>query len=340
MSASEAELAAALEVAKDQEGADDSGEEVVDRGDSLEPTDKNVEEDTGDEVEETTDTTASDEEADDEETDADADEDTSEDEVPAGKTVPWSRFRSQNLQLREAQQKLAEAEAALEANKTAPEPKTEDKPAARDFDAEAAEAEAKMAAALEDNDATAVLAANRELLAIERARNDMRFEELRNEDKNTQTLLADRAFNEALDLVEAELPQIDPNSDEFDAIKQTLVQDLVRSYEQQGYASDDALLKAAAMAFPESEFGQNLLNTASKETKPAATKKSAPKARSIKDKLEAAKSTPPNINKAGGASSDKAGMTSEVNVADLSDEEFAALPEHTKARLRGDTVAA
>jgi hypothetical protein len=339
MSAVESEVVAEVEA--------DAEAEAVDRGDVIadSATEAEAVEDRGDTVAEAEVAEAEAEVVEAEAEVAEAETEVAEaeaSEAPSGQTVPWSRFRSQNLRLREAERKLAEAQEKLDSQTAAtPEPAKEAVATeARDFDAEITTAEEQLAAALEDNDTTKVLEATRAIRAIERAQYNQRFEELSKADQTTQAQLADRAFEEALDSVERELPQIDPNSEQFDQIKQTLVQDLVRSYEAQGYASEDALLKAAAMAFPESEFGRSLLGLESAEKEEVAETKAPAPPRKLADKVAAAASTPPNINKAGGASSDKAGLTSEVDVAQLSDEEFDALPERTRARMRGDTVAA
>jgi hypothetical protein len=61
------------------------------------------------------------------------------------------------------------------------------------------------------------------------------------------------------------------------------------------------------------------------------------KTEAVAKNLEAAKKQPSNM-KESGIDSDKAGITSDVDAAKLSTEEFDALPEATKARMRGDTV--
>ncbi len=61
------------------------------------------------------------------------------------------------------------------------------------------------------------------------------------------------------------------------------------------------------------------------------------KTEAVAKNLETVKKQPANM-KESGIDSDKAGITSDVDAAKLSTEEFDALPEATKARMRGDTV--
>lgn len=57
----------------------------------------------------------------------------------------------------------------------------------------------------------------------------------------------------------------------------------------------------------------------------------------IEKNLETIKKQPPDMSDAG-LDSDKAGMTKDIDVSKLSSAEFAALPEATKSRLRGDMI--
>ena len=74
------------------------------------------------------------------------------------------------------------------------------------------------------------------------------------------------------------------------------------------------------------------LKKASKDTKDTSRKEAA-----VAKNLDAAGKQPANTKDAG-MDSDKAGITSEVDPAKLSTEEFDALPESTKARIRGDEL--
>jgi hypothetical protein len=66
--------------------------------------------------------------------------------------------------------------------------------------------------------------------------------------------------------------------------------------------------------------------------------KAATKRTRVKENIKDAKKQPPDLSDAG-ADSDKSGKKSEdVDVTKLSTDEFDALPETTKKRLRGDFV--
>lgn len=260
---------------------------------------------------------------------------------PTGQTIPFSRFRAQNLRLREAEKRAEDLAKQLkdmtdkQAEVTTPEPAKKEE--VRDFDAEVAEAEKKLEGALADNDTAAILAAQREIRAIERAQYQQALEDVRATTVQTQSVLADKAFEDTLSLIESEFPELDPGSDSHDPIKQTLVQDLLRSYEGQGMSSEDGLLRAVAMAYPQSDLAKELFGTRG-APKQEAAKPAPAKPRGVAEKLAAAGKLPPDLTAVGGENSDAAGMKSDIDVTKLSDEEYAALPRETLARLRGDVL--
>lgn len=303
---------------------------VEDRGDDVAPPAKEPEKDSEEVAEQKT-----------EEVAEKAEEAQEEEEPTSGQTIPFSRFRAQNLRLREAEKRAAELADQLKemTDKQAasvPEPMSQTD--VRDFDAEIAAAEKAMEAALTDNDTAAVLAAQREIRAVERAQYQHELEAVKAATAQTQSVLAEKAFDDTLSLIESEFPELDPTSSTHNPIKMALVQDLLRSYEGQGMASEDGLLRAVAMAYPDSELAGELLGTQSKEKKVAATEAKSATPRGVAAKLAAAKNLPPDLNAVGGENSDTAGMKSEIDVTKLSDEEFAALPSETRARLRGDLL--
>jgi len=260
-----------------------------------------------------------------------------EEEPTSGMTVPLSRFKAQNLRLREMEKELEELRAAQQ--KAAPQTKPDEKEVPRDFDQELEAAEAKLEAALKDNDAAAIMAANREIRAVERAQHKAELDALRQTDQETQNQLADRAFEETLSLIESSFPELDPTSSTHNPLKTQLVQDLLRSYEGQGMSSDDALLRATAMAYPESDLAKDLLGAQERKQAQDAQQTETGK-RGLKEKLDAASRTPPNLNQAGGENSDRAGVQGELDPTKLTDEELDKLPPEVLKRLRGDTIAA
>jgi hypothetical protein len=134
--------------------------------------------------------------------------------------------------------------------------------------------------------------------------------------------------------IEASYPILDENSQEFNADLQKEVIDLRDAFMVQGYEAADALKKATnytlAAQAPEA------LNIQDPETKVEDKKVTAiaekKKRATVKKKLDAAESQPPELQGEGNAERGEA--TLDVN--NLSEDEFNALPDETLRRLRGD----
>ena len=134
--------------------------------------------------------------------------------------------------------------------------------------------------------------------------------------------------------LEVSYPILDENSQEFNADIQKEVIELRDAFVVQGYEAADALKKAAtytlaaqapeALSTPEPEAEvEDKKVTAITEKKKRAT---------VKKKLDAAESQPPELQGEGNAERGEA--TLDVN--NLSEDEFNALPDETLRRLRGD----
>lgn len=141
-----------------------------------------------------------------------------------------------------------------------------------------------------------------------------------------------------IDRLTAEYPQLDTASDDFDQELTDDVLDKQRGYiERDRMSPSKALLKAAQYvmarfrpAAAEDVEGKNGLNAAERggDRKQAAVKKN----------IDAASRQPASTKRAG-ADSDKFGQTGAVPAAtDMTFEEFSALPDSTKAKMRGDFV--
>jgi len=134
--------------------------------------------------------------------------------------------------------------------------------------------------------------------------------------------------------LEVSYPILDENSQEFNADIQKEVIELRDAFVVQGYDAADALKKAAtytlAVQAPEA------LNPVEPETKVEDKKVTAitekKKRATVKKKLEAADSQPPELQGEGNAERGEAA----VDITKLSEDEFNALPEETLRRLRGD----
>lgn len=142
----------------------------------------------------------------------------------------------------------------------------------------------------------------------------------------------------AIERLEAAYPQLNEKSDEFDQTLTEMVLSSQRTYiERDRMAPADALVKAAATVM---EKFKTALPAAAADEKGLQAAKDAAKERTeaqVKANLDAAAKTPAALKDAG-KDSDKSGLTEKVDVKKLTDEEFRALPDATKARLRGDLL--
>lgn len=142
----------------------------------------------------------------------------------------------------------------------------------------------------------------------------------------------------AIERLEAAYPQLNEKSDEFDQTLTEMVLSSQRTYiERDRMAPADALVKAAATVM---EKFKTALPAAAADEKGLQAAKDAAKERTeaqVKANLDAAAKTPAALKDAG-KDSDKSGLTEKVDVKKLTDEEFRALPDATKARLRGDML--
>jgi hypothetical protein len=140
----------------------------------------------------------------------------------------------------------------------------------------------------------------------------------------------------AIENIETNYPSLDQNSDEFDQDITDDVLDKQRGYmERERLSPSKALLKAV-------KYVMSLRAPAEKEEPSkglsAAAKGVDRKTAAVAKNLDAAKRQPAS-NKTLGADSDKFGQNSPIPSADeMSYDEFAALPESVKARMRGDLV--
>ena len=129
------------------------------------------------------------------------------------------------------------------------------------------------------------------------------------------------AYNAAVDFIEAKVPELDPNSDDFDEDLMEDIQAVTRGYEERGMRPVDALKKALKVVLQRDVFA------------PEDMRKKAvlPKKTDVKKNIDAAKRQPPDSQE--GAPPEK---SQKLDVSKLTDEEFEKLPEQTKRRLRGD----
>lgn len=130
-----------------------------------------------------------------------------------------------------------------------------------------------------------------------------------------------------LETVFTEFPQLDTDSDQFDEDLNSEAVVFQQAYINQGYSPAEAVRRAANAAIR--VVRPELLSP--KEVKPTAK----PRKTNIKGNIEASNAQPPKMNQgeSGGKSSSEM-----IDINKLTDEEFDALPEATRARMRGDLV--
>lgn len=159
--------------------------------------------------------------------------------------------------------------------------------------------------------------------------------EQRTAQRTTQILESERV---ALAVAQAEsaYPQLNPESSEFDEqIVNFVLAEQQRLIKTQGFTPSVALKRAAdgvmerfvPVEKPAAEDPKGLGKAAAADRK----------AEAVSRNVAASKAQPPSLTVAG-MDSDKAGATSLPDPTKMSQEEFAALPESVKARMRGDDL--
>lgn len=192
------------------------------------------------------------------------------------------------------------------------------------------ELEAKHKAALDDGKSDAATALLREIRIRERQISDLRSEF---KSEQARLLAVEQVKVDLLvSRLEEQFPQINPESDEYDQEVVDEVLFLRQSFEAKGLPSSEALSRAmkyvfvAAPAKPEESEKKGLAAGGAGGDR---------KVKAVGKTVDAMKRTPPSTSLAG-ADTDKKGGAPETNVQQMTDEEFEALPESTKARMRGD----
>lgn len=140
-------------------------------------------------------------------------------------------------------------------------------------------------------------------------------------------------FNALLDVAEAMIPAVNPESAEYSQDKTSALEAMVIGYERQGLSPSDALTRAVNAMFDVDLTKPRAKSEAA--APPAPKAKPEPKKPDAKKAVETAAKQPPAADGMGVNKDD-----SKLRIADLSDEEFDKLPEATKARYRGDSLAA
>ena len=295
-----------------EEGPEEVAEEVVA---------EDEEEETA--TEESEEIVSEDEQSTEEETIPDAE--LEEEQVPEEKTakkpmVPKARLDEVLAKQKALQKQLDEINAANE--------KAEDAPEEYDFDAKEVEYQNMVL----DGETEKAVALRREIRKAERATLEY---EMRQE--MSQTVNQDRqmtALQQAANAMEDAYPVFNRESDDYNEDITNEVVELRDAFMMKGYEAVDALSKAVKYVVKDHDLDQAQESAPSLAGKAQKTDELAKKRAQVSSKLKAADAQPPELP---GESSAHHGERA-LDLSTMTEEEFAALPEATLKRLRGDIL--
>ena len=153
----------------------------------------------------------------------------------------------------------------------------------------------------------------------------------------SQTVNQDRqmtALQQAANAMEDAYPVFDSNSEVFDQDMTNEVVELRDAFIMKGYEAVDALSKAVKYVVKDHDLDQAQESAPSLAGKAQKTDEVAKKRAEVSKKLRAAEAQPPELP---GESSSNHGEKG-IDLSTLTEDEFAALPEATLKRLRGDII--
>ena len=240
-----------------------------------------------------------------------------EPEPPKSPMVPKSRLdevlaknKKMQKQLEDIQQKEAEAQAEA--------PK---------YDFEAKEVEYQEA--ILDGDSAKAASIRQDIRSAEREQT--MFEVKQEMGQSIQFSQAEQDLAVKAQEIEQTFAVLNENSESFDRDLAGEVRDLRDAFMTQGFTPADSLAKATeyTLAAKHPEMLQGAPGKKAQQNKAVAEKRQKT---TVQKKLAASKSQPPSMKGEGTAK--RGDIVPDVNV--LSDDEFAALPEETLRRIRGD----
>ena len=144
-----------------------------------------------------------------------------------------------------------------------------------------------------------------------------------------------RRFDALLTVMEARIPELNPDSEDFSQESVQDLEDLVVGYERSGMTASAALVRAVNRLF-KVDLTKKAAPTPKKEDEVGGDgkgKKPAPKKGDLKKSADASRKQPPDSSRHGSDQDNQ-----KIDIAKLNDAEFAALPESVKAKYRGDDV--
>ena len=242
-------------------------------------------------------------------------------EKPAKKTmVPKARLDEVLAKQKALQKQLDEINAANEKSAEAPD--------AYDFDAKEVEYQNMVL----DGETDKAVALRREIRKAEREQLEFEMRQEMN-----QTVTQDRqmtALQQAANAMEDAYPIFDRNSEAYNEDVTNEVVELRDAFMMKGYEAVDALSKAVKYVVKDHDLDQTQESAPSLAGQAQKTDEVARKRAQVTRKLRVADSQPPELP---GESSSNHGEKG-VDLSTLTEDEFAALPEATLKRLRGDIL--
>lgn len=267
-------------------------------------------------------------------------EDEPEDEKPRGKDgkfeakIPKSRFDEAVGKERDAREAAERRAAELERQLKAGEQAAVRTVEIEKVESEIAAMEEKHAELITDGKAKEAAAVMKEIRMAERQIARAEADAAANQ-RITQTMEKQK-FDTVVARIEADNPEFNPESEHYDSDLVELVltkqNSLIRSQGLTPSAAMDMAAKEVATRF--------LTKQEAKEEAKGLAKANAGEDRKqeqVKKNLDTQKRQPASL-KESGIDSDKLGKTSEMDVSTMTVDEINALPEATRARLRGDFV--
>lgn len=268
-----------------------------------------------------------DEELDEDEEDASEEEATDdeedEDSGAKSKAVPYKRFRQVNQARRDAEQKLAEVEERLASQKRDDLNNTEKSQAKQLSDRiDNLYVEVEKARATGEYESAAKL--QRELdglknkISVAQSRFLAREESVRAANEN--------AYDATVTQLETVEPRLDPDHDDFDRSLTQKIEKLTARLEKSGNTPHEALREAAELV-----LGYNPFKARPEKVEAAKGEKGkGRKEETVRRNAETSRKQPSDT------SDNYDDKRTKINVAELTDEEYNALPESKLKQLRGD----
>ena len=257
--------------------------------------------------------------------------------------IPKDRFDeavNKEREAREAAEKrAAEAEARLREREQAAAVRAERSSKIAELDAQIDALEAQRYDAIMDGEKDRVAELNKNIRDLYRQVAKLEAQEESSAIIN-ETLEKER-MQAIIARFEADYPELNPRSEMFDKDLIDMILPLQYAKVQQGMQPSAALVEAVEKVMQRVKAAKTAESDAGLSNAHAATQTvtDARRTEQVAKAIEASKKQPPTLQNVG-ADTDKAGEKGLPDVSRMTVEEFSALPEAIRARLRGDLLAA